>query len=91
MALESDQVTAVAVEASEFPDLVREYRVTGVPKTVANDTVELLGLQSEMPFIQRILEGTQGAEGSRKDHGLSRDVSAVPLESYWEDGGADET
>jgi hypothetical protein len=77
MALESDQITAVAVEASEFPDLVREYRVTGVPKTVANDTVELLGLQSEMPFIQRILEGTQGL--------------GVPLESYWEDGGADET
>ena len=29
-------ITAYAVEATEFPDLARRYQVTGVPKTVVN-------------------------------------------------------
>ena len=32
MAFASPQITAFAVEATEFPDLARKYRVTGVPK-----------------------------------------------------------
>ena len=57
MALENPLVTAAAIEASEYPDLVQRYRITGVPKTVVNDTTEILGLQSELPFIHRILDG----------------------------------
>jgi hypothetical protein len=70
MALESEHITATAVEATEYPDLVRQYRVTGVPKTVANDTVEVLGLQSEMPFIRRVLEGTS-IQRSRDEEGTA--------------------
>ena len=38
MAVESPFVTATCIEATEFPDLSRRYRVTGVPKTVAGET-----------------------------------------------------
>ena len=37
MAFANPNITAYAVEATEFPDLARRYRVTGVPKTVVND------------------------------------------------------
>ena len=40
------------MEASEYPDLVRKYRVSGVPKTVVNDTVEILGARDESTFVR---------------------------------------
>jgi len=36
MALESRFVQAEAVEATEFPELVDRYRVSGVPQTTIN-------------------------------------------------------
>ncbi len=56
-AFESDQVTATAVVATDFPDLVREHLVTGVPKIVVNRTVEILGPVEEEELIDRIVEG----------------------------------
>ena len=50
--MESALITAVIVEASEYPDLVRKYRVSGVPMTVANETVEILGARPEEDFIR---------------------------------------
>lgn len=57
MAFESDQITATSVNAVEFPDLVRKYRVTGVPKTVVNETVEILGALPEDEFVRDVLSG----------------------------------
>ena len=31
------------MQATEFYDLARKFRVTGVPKTVVNDEIEILG------------------------------------------------
>ncbi len=57
-------VTAYAVEATEYPDLARRYRVTGVPKTVVNDAVEILGAVPEDTFIDETLAGfAAGAAG----------------------------
>lgn len=53
MAAASPLVTAYAVEATEFPDLARRYRVTGVPKTVVDDTVEILGALPEEDFVEQ--------------------------------------
>ena len=53
-AIESPLVTSVAIDATEFPDLVRRYNVNGVPKTVINDTVELMGAAPEEDFITAI-------------------------------------
>lgn len=50
-------VTAYAVEATEYPDLARRYRVTGVPKTIVNDQVEILGAVPEEAFIEHTLQG----------------------------------
>ncbi len=55
MAIESDRVTGDSVEASEFPDLVQRYQISGVPKTVVNDKVEFVGAQPEGRFLDQVL------------------------------------
>lgn len=55
MAFANPNITAYAVEATEFPDLARRYRVTGVPKTVVNDQVEILGALPEELFVEQAL------------------------------------
>ena len=53
-AIESPFVSTVAIDATEFPDLVRRYNVNGVPKTVINGTKELLGAIPEPDFISAL-------------------------------------
>lgn len=55
MALASPNITAYAVEATAFPDLARRYRVTGVPKTVVDNEVEILGALPESAFVEQAL------------------------------------
>ena len=55
VALASPLVTATAYSVIEFPDLIRRYRVTGVPKIVVDERVELLGAQAESAFVDAIL------------------------------------
>ena len=55
MALANPHITTIAVEATEFPDLSRRYQVSGVPKTVVNETVEILGALPEDAFIEQAL------------------------------------
>ena len=55
MALNNPNITAYAVEAPEFPDLVRRYTVSGVPKTVVNDEVEILGALPPDAFVEQAL------------------------------------
>jgi hypothetical protein len=55
MAVESTLIRATCVEATEFPDLARRYRVTGVPKTVVNDSIEILGALPEPMFVRAAL------------------------------------
>jgi len=57
MAFANERITAYAVEATEFPDLARRYRVTGVPKTVVNGSVEILGALPQEAFIEQALAG----------------------------------
>jgi len=37
-------------------DLSRRYRVSGVPKTVVNDTIEVLGGLPEPDFVEAVLQ-----------------------------------
>jgi glutaredoxin-like protein len=55
MAFANPNITAFAVEATEFPDLARKYSVTGVPKTVVNDTIEILGALPPDTFVSQAL------------------------------------
>ena len=55
MALESPLIRATSVEATEFMDLSRRFRVTGVPKTVVDDQVEIMGAVPEAEFVRAAL------------------------------------
>ena len=57
MAVESPNISATCVEASEFHDLSRQYRVTGVPKTVSSAGAEILGALPEDQFVRGVFEG----------------------------------
>jgi alkyl hydroperoxide reductase subunit AhpF len=59
MAVASDRVTAVAIEATEFPELSRAYRVMAVPKIVINDRVEFEGALPEPQFLEAVLRAVE--------------------------------
>jgi predicted DsbA family dithiol-disulfide isomerase len=56
MALQNPHVTATAVEVTEFPDLARKYRVRGVPMTIVDDQVEILGALPEEAFVGQAVQ-----------------------------------
>jgi hypothetical protein len=56
MAYVNANITASSIEATEFMELTRRFRVTGVPKTIVNDTVEILGALPEDMFVRAALQ-----------------------------------
>ena len=56
MAYVNTNITASSIEATEFMELTRRFRVTGVPKTIINDTVEILGALPEDMFVRAALQ-----------------------------------
>jgi hypothetical protein len=56
MAYSNPHITSHAIDATEFMELTRKFRVTGVPKTVVNDTVEILGALPEEMFVRAALQ-----------------------------------
>ena len=67
MAFVNPKITATAVEATEFPDLSRRYRVSGVPKTVVNETVEILGALPQDAYVEQVLSAVSPA-ASNPEH-----------------------
>ena len=59
-AIASPLVSTAAIDATEFPDLVHRYNVNGVPKTVVNDTMEIMGAAPELEFIAAIVRAADG-------------------------------
>lgn len=55
MALANEHITATTVQATEFYDLARQFRVSGVPKTVVNNEIEILGALPEASFVSAAL------------------------------------
>jgi glutaredoxin-like protein len=55
LAIESPLITASCVEATEFLDLSRRFRVTGVPKTIVNGSIEILGALPEHQFVRAVI------------------------------------
>ena len=62
LAVESPLITASCVEATEFMDLSRKFRVTGVPKTIVNGSIEILGALPEDQFVRTVV-GAPEANG----------------------------
>ena len=48
-------MTASVIEATSFPDLAQRYQVTGVPKTVVDEVVEIMGALPEADFVAQVL------------------------------------
>ena len=55
IALENPRVRADMVEASTFPHLAVKYGVSGVPKTIINETADLVGAHP----IEHLLDGIE--------------------------------
>jgi glutaredoxin-like protein len=55
LAIESPLITASCVEATEFMDMSRRFRVTGVPKTIVNGSIEILGALPEDQFVRTVV------------------------------------
>lgn len=68
MARESPLIRATCVEATEFMDLSRKFRVTGVPKTIVNGTTEILGALPEDLFVRGVL-GLPEPDSADEGHG----------------------
>ena len=62
MAYASPNITAVAVEATEYPDLARKYRVSGVPKSIVNDKVEIMGAVPQDAFVEQALSAIDNSQ-----------------------------
>ena len=61
MAVEHPQIRATCVEATEFMELTRQYNVTGVPKTIVDGTIEILGAIPENAFVRAVLQQPDSA------------------------------
>jgi len=59
LAIENEHITADVVEVSEFIDMAQLYRVQGVPKTVVNDRIEIIGAVPEPRFLQEVLKAIE--------------------------------
>lgn len=64
IALANPHVTAYAIEATEYPDLARRYRVTGVPKTIIDERIEILGAVPEDEFVEQTMHAAGTAGGA---------------------------
>jgi glutaredoxin-like protein len=60
-AMENENIKADMIEVTEFPQLAVKYNVAGVPKTVINETVELVGLQPEEELARHVEAATRPA------------------------------
>lgn len=55
MALASERVRALTVEANEFPELSERFGVQGVPRTVINREGAFVGAMPEAQFVASAL------------------------------------
>jgi hypothetical protein len=79
MAFASPHITAYAVEATEFPDLARRYKVTGVPKTVVDDEVEILGALPQDAFVEQAIAKFTISRGAAVIPALRRVFRTIAL------------
>lgn len=54
-AIANPRITAVVVEANEYPDLAQRYNVYGVPRTVINETDAIEGAVPAGNLLERVI------------------------------------
>lgn len=60
LALASPRITAVTIEANEFPELSARFGVRGVPQTVVNQKGVFVGALPEQAFVEQVLRHAGG-------------------------------
>ncbi len=60
LAMESPHIVGDMVEATEFPELARKYKVYGVPKVVINETHGFEGALPERQYVAEIRKALIG-------------------------------
>lgn len=55
-AMANENITADMVELAEFPHLAQKYDVQGVPKTIINESLDLVGAQPEAEVLAKVQE-----------------------------------
>ena len=82
MAIASPQITAISVEATEFPALAQRFSVQGVPRTVVNRQGAFVGALPEVQFVSSVLglAGVNGEVGERGDGGEAGPSSELTSE-----------
>jgi thioredoxin-like negative regulator of GroEL len=78
MAIASPHVSAVEVEASEFPGLAQQFSVQGVPRTVVNRSGSFVGALPEPQFVSTVLR-LAGADTNGEDALPAEDGESTPL------------
>ncbi|HEY8450925.1 MAG TPA: thioredoxin family protein [Natronosporangium sp.] len=78
VAEEAYRVQAEVVEAAEFPALVQRHGVRGVPATVLNRSVTLLGAMSEADLVEHVARAAEGRLVAPAQVGPFEPVEAAP-------------
>jgi len=58
MAVERRLISAEVMNSPDFPVLSRRYGVESTPKTIINDSIEVIGARSEADLVERVLSAT---------------------------------
>lgn len=58
-AMISDKVTGDMIEVSEFDDIAMKYKVRGVPQTVINERISVVGAQPERDILEKMFEALE--------------------------------
>lgn len=56
-AIANENITSDVIEIQEFPNLSDKYEVFSVPKTVMNESAEVVGAVPESVFLGKVMEG----------------------------------
>ena len=54
LAMLNDNINSEMIEAQTFNELSQKYKVSGVPKIIINETVEIVGNQPVESFLEKI-------------------------------------
>ena len=69
MAIASEHISALTVEANEFPDLAGQFAVSSVPRMIVNRSGSFVGALPEPRFVATTLELAGVTTGDGQNEG----------------------
>jgi len=64
LAMSSDKITSDVFEAQEFPELAQKYQVRGVPMTLVNEVLPIMGNVGGARLLQAVLATATPSSGT---------------------------